>query len=327
MRMANAIVWAAVLLATQALSAAPLAKEKVSDQAKWVAHLDVEAAVASQLGQMVLDHFAKDDAFQAKINEFVSAAGFDPRTDLKGVTLYGTAFDAAAGVAIVQLNYDRQKLIDLLAANKDHQEAQVGERTMHSWSQKPEDANDDGVRVGCFYDDSTIVIARKQNALEAALAVLDGKAASLAKAKSTLLPQDRKGAFLLAAAEGLPAEGIKTRTLRMFTGGQLVAGQDGNTVFASARLTAASVQKAQQLAQAAQGFLAMAQLAAVQGPEDAPADGAKAALLNLAAKVQVNVAEADNAGVITIEASATIEELAALADKAAKARAERKAAK
>ena len=264
------------LILASAAFAGPIAKDQVSADAKWVAHLDVEALLASQIVQTILAEEQKKGLAE-KLAKFTETFGLDPLKDLRSVTLWGETFGPAGGVAIIQAKVDQEKLLKLLAANAGHKETKYGERAVHQWTQSPEGKGDTGIRFGTFYKDDVTVITRSEDVLKHAIDVLDAKESSLAKEDSGLLPAESKGAFLVAAAKDItvPEEADPhAAMLRKVSGGTLVVGEDGDNVFVNASVVGKTDKDAQQFRQMAQGMLALAQVLqeqAIQAGKPAPA--------------------------------------------------------
>ena len=77
-----------------------LDKSKVSAEAKWIAHMDFDALLSSKFGKHILNEIELQGHADA-IAEFAETAGFDPRTDLADVTLWGETFEPDGGVAVI----------------------------------------------------------------------------------------------------------------------------------------------------------------------------------------------------------------------------------
>ncbi|MCL4190817.1 MAG: hypothetical protein KJZ87_03660, partial [Thermoguttaceae bacterium] len=96
----------AIVLAIAAFSwAAPLDPKVVSGEAKWVVHLDVDAMRDSSLVRTAYQEFVDKCPLAKVALPALDAAraqiGFDPRTDLHGLTLYGSQVGKEEGVLIV----------------------------------------------------------------------------------------------------------------------------------------------------------------------------------------------------------------------------------
>lgn len=255
------VMWTLALLAMCATAVAgPINPKDVPSEAKWVAHLDVQGLVASQFGQYVLGQLREREQLDAKLQGFVAVFGFDPLKDLAGVTIYGTEYSPASAVVVIKGKWDKERLLGLLKQNPSYAETAHGQHMLLRWTDKPEDAQDDGVRNGAFHNDGTAVISRSEAAVKNALDVLDGKSAGTAD----VIPAAAPGVFLMVAAKDftLPANADpKARVLKRIAGGTLMAGETGDTAFANARLNTRRPEDAQRVRQMLDGGLAFLSLA------------------------------------------------------------------
>jgi len=269
----------AIALASTSLMAGGIQEKQVSAAAQWVVHVDVEGFVASGLGQYLVQK-GKDHDLNAKIAKFKEKFGFDPLTDLKGITLYGENFDQAGGVAIVQAKVDQKAMLKLLAENKGHKELKYGDRVVHQWTQAAMPYSPAGDRFGTFYSDDVTAIAQSEEVLHHAIDVLDGKADNLTKAKISLLPKMPKGTLFVASAVdiALPkAHKPHGAMLQKISSGSIVAGEDDETLFYKSDVTAETAKDAKNIQRLIDGFVAMAGLfsernadAAVPAPDPSP---------------------------------------------------------
>ena len=313
-----AVTIGVVFLASSGLCAGSLQPEQVSAKAKWVVHLDVEALVGSGLGQyLVARGKQKHKDAEAKLKEFTASFGFDPLKDLQSVTLYGETFGPAAGVAIIRGRYDKDKLLKLLADNQDHKELKYGERVLHRWSQSPEGKDDDGMRIGAFYSDEVVVIARTEAVLKKAIDVLAGEQASLAKQESSLLPEAPEGTFLIAAADGFTApEGVAptAAVLKKLTGGTAVVGQNGDTVFPKVSRKCKNEEDATRIRKMVEGLLAFVQMS--QEPAGAPVGNVPAEVAAILADAKASA----TGNTVLLEVSTALADLKAAIEETEKLR-------
>jgi hypothetical protein len=189
--------------------------------------------------------------------------GFDPVKDLAGVTLYGADYSPASAVIIIKGKWDKEKLLGLLKQNPSYAETAYGQHMLLRWTDRPEDAQDDGVRRGAFHNDGTAVISRSEAAAKGALDVLDGKAGGTAD----VIPPTGPGVFLVVAAKEftLPANADpKAQVLKRISGGVLLAGEAGDTAFLNAKLNTRKPEDALRVRQMLDGALAFLSLATEQ---------------------------------------------------------------
>jgi len=92
---------AAVVLGFGGLAqAGSLDLKQVSADAKWAAHLDVDALTASSMFPKVRDQILKEHPeAESKLALVRNLWRFDPYTDLHGITIYGTQLKKSTGVA------------------------------------------------------------------------------------------------------------------------------------------------------------------------------------------------------------------------------------
>jgi hypothetical protein len=263
-----------------------LKMERVAGDAKWVAHLDVEVLLKSAIGKFILAEAEKKEGFIDGILKIREAFGFDPLSDVRGLTLYGKKVGGQGGVVLFHATANQDKLLAVLKLNDTHKEIAYGDRTLHQWTDPPKPAQEPGAeptpgktQFGTFYDDKTIVIASSLDLLKGAIDVLDGKADSLAKTTAlSLLPKPAPGAFLIAAAQDIDlaaqANQPKTAMARNVTDAALQAGERDGALFASATLVTKTPEKAAQVRKVVQGLVAIAQMWMQEKP-DAPVLGEK----------------------------------------------------
>ena len=313
-------VLTAMLLAAVSMSAwaGELQPKQVAAGAVWVAHVDVQAFLGSQTGQLLVDLLKEQSQFDSQLKAFVATWGFNPLKDLKGVTFYGTDFTPDSMVAIGNGTYSKDTLLKWLKANKDHTESPYGDFTIHHWIQPPENPGENGVRFGVFYSDDTVVIARTKETLEKAIDVMQGKANSL-DPKADLLPEQPKGTFAVAVVKGRPPQTPKPNGLmfwnpspitKSITGGHYVVGELDKKLFVTGALTAASDKEAKKIRQIAQGWVAMAQMAQEDNPQSQPA------MVNVLAGITI----AGESNQVTLNASLSVDDLKVMANEVRKAR-------
>lgn len=266
------VIVAGLLLAAGLVSAAGLDASKVSPNALWVLHVDVEGVLGTQVGAYLLGRIEAEHNLD-KLNEFIDFTGFDPRTDLYSVTLWGVGYSPSQGVAVIQGNWDAEKLIAVVAAD-GYQKSTHKDRDVHSWTQDPEHANDDGVRWASFWSEDILLITQNQQLLHAALDALDANEKAAPQAAAP-------GAFLVVAAEDLqiPAA-AKASSLRNITAATIELGESQGTLFFKGSVTATSETDGAEFRQMLNGMLAFAKMSLRQMSQSGQPEPAWAPLVN-----------------------------------------------
>ncbi len=164
--------------------AAPLDRQAVPADAKWVVHIDLDAARAAQVAQKVYDDWLSHGIAHESLRDIRQTLGMDLLEDVRGITFYATRFEPYGGVVLIRAKVNRPRLMELLEANSTHAVHRRGSRELHTWVQEVESLK--STLAGCFYGPNLVVISRRLEEVEAALAVLDAKAPSLAGSGSGL---------------------------------------------------------------------------------------------------------------------------------------------
>jgi len=250
-------LFVAASLATAVL-AGPLDKRQIAARAQWLIHGDVEALMVSKLGQRIQQEAQKPGLAQV-VQAIQTTYGLNPLADVKSITLYGTKVGQEEGVAIIQAKLDRQKLVDLLKLNPDYKEHKAGQQVIHEWVDAPKDDKPAQVRFGAFCGSDLAVIASSRDLLQQALAVLDGKADSLAKGESPGLAAPRAGTFLTLCVDKLPqppADRPEAVLLAKFARACACLGEAEGKLFADVAIEAASQEAADNIRKTVEGGLA-----------------------------------------------------------------------
>ena len=95
--------------------AAGLQRADVIADPVWLLHLDCDALRTNALGQFVLAQMDKPEA-KARLASFQTIFGFDLRSQVHGVTLYGSSQKPADSVLIIYADFDADRLMTLAKA-------------------------------------------------------------------------------------------------------------------------------------------------------------------------------------------------------------------
>jgi len=307
MRVFVGLAAAAVLGFAGLAQASPLDLKQVSAEAKWAAHLDVDALMASKSMQKVREQIRKDNPqAEAGLAMIRTMFRFDPTTDLHGVTIYGTQLKKDTGVAVIRAKVDQKFLLDLVKNVPEYKTSQYGKYELHSWvkeGKKHENA--------AFFQPDVIVFGGSLDEVKAALDVLDGTKPNITAKAETLAGALPPGTILVAGAHDLGEADLHVESplSKQADSVMLVVGEQQGEVVVRGTLTVKDAEVAKQLKTVADGALAFASLAKM---DDADA-------LKLIGAVKVSLADK----VISVEAQAPVDAVwAQIQKEAAKKKAE-----
>ena len=256
-------VAAALVLGLAAVvQAEPLNLKQVPADAKWVAHMDVDAIRASTVAQKAYKqcHDKCEDADE-KLAKLREKLGMDPTTDLHGITFYGTQIKKEKGVVIVQAEVDQKHLVAKAKKAPDYSSSKHKSYKLHTWTHRKGKEHEHSV-TGCFHKPTVIVFGRTADEVTAALDVLDGKSPALAGSDSQLAAEIPAGTVLLARAVGLADADLPSKSplAKECESLCLAIGEHDGEVFAKGKLVTKSEDVAKQLKEVAEGFRALGAL-------------------------------------------------------------------
>ena len=229
----------------------------VPDGARWVAHLDMEKFVATGL----YGYLDKDGRFEVKSRDINRWLKIDFPKDVTGVTVFGLEPGAKGQVVVaVAGKFDKARLLTLLDLDEDKTEKPYGAYTVYS-------TGDDG--FGAFVNDNLIVLSESAAAIEKVLDTAAGKAKDFAaSALSASLKDVPSAAFLsgvLPDLSGLGKEINQSKVLDKASGLFFLAQEKQDILQIRLQITADSPESAKNMADVAQGLIAMGKLGGNEG--------------------------------------------------------------
>lgn len=239
--------------------AGPLQKSQVPADAKWVLHLDLEAALNSELGRFLAKEV--DRRLRRPLADLKSNHGLEVDwRKLQSLTVFGTEFGSRPdedGVVLVRTSLNLPGLLDKIAedgaSNGSLTREKKGERVQYSLNEEVH---------GAAGGNGVFVLSKSLARLDQALAVVEGKGANLGASKTfSRLPAAPDGFIFLGLAEGFSTSAAvppQAKMLRQSDGGQLVAGEKAGQIFATLNLSTKDAEAAGQIHQVLQGLLALA---------------------------------------------------------------------
>jgi hypothetical protein len=256
----------------RALWAEPLDRREVPGRAKWVIHLDGDAARSSKVGQAVIGFLRANPASKQALAHAQDFFAMDLTADIRGITAYGEEFSPEACVLIVhgRLNHDR--LTMLLHSAPHLQTSSRGGHEICAWTES--DPNDPAKppheSAGALVGDDLAVLGRTPTAVAAALDVIDGRSPQLSGADSPLAQAPGAGTILEAQACGLSSAAVlpaQSPVVRQCESGCLFVGEREGQAFVHAGLVAKTDEVASQVHALAAGAQAMVQLQSADNPD------------------------------------------------------------
>jgi hypothetical protein len=262
--------WMSVLvswLAAAGIEAAPLAASRVPEDARWVAHIDVDLLKNTAVGAHVLSKLGEPEAAR-KLEAVQAMFRFDPRKDLKSLTLFGPDKDDLKSVMTLEGNFDAGHLASIIRGGDGYAEHPYEGDVIHEWLQA--DKGKTNIVFGTLLSSGQIVMGKRRDRVESAIDTLRGRKPGLTPSGAVggLLPASQ-GAVLVAAVdvERIPGAGPRSRMLQQTERGSIVMGEQGGEVTASVKMDAGDAAKAGQLQQVVQGVIALGILGEDKNPE------------------------------------------------------------
>ena len=252
---------AAAVLTT---NAGPLRRADIGADALWVAHLDVDGMRPTAVGQFIQSEMDKPEA-QAKLAAFQALFSFDLRTQLHGVSLYGSSKAPQDGLLILYADFDPERLVTLARAAKEAQNSSHGQHMIYSWVDEKMYKHKHGTsqRVYAAIAGSRVIFGQSENRVAQALDVVDGASASLATS-TAFAPLGTPGdtSFLVAAARNLdlPGSDPHAAILKLSQSVRLQVAEAQNQLAAKLTLQANDEEVAGHINSIAQGLVALMKL-------------------------------------------------------------------
>jgi hypothetical protein len=280
---------------TALLQAAPLQKEVVSAQAKWLLHLDLDNLRETQFGKhlyadVLLKEFSKP---LSDLNEKLNLSlDFNK---LASLTAYGTDYSVkpeASGVLVIKTGMNVEEILNTLLVQQTNLSPQnLGDNHLKRVQTEAFDLYSIENEVFLAPQQSTLIVAKSRSHLEKALQVIKGKAGNMKSSKAFAdFPAAPDTFFFLGVAEGfspgtkpedapgdtnepmnelskqLSTLAPQAKILQMADGGRVVLGEKADNVFLNVALKAKTVENATQIQQVLQGVSALLALSKANDP-------------------------------------------------------------
>ncbi|TDJ66900.1 MAG: hypothetical protein E2O39_15690 [Planctomycetota bacterium] len=248
-----------------------LDKSRVSAEARWIAHFDLEAFQKTTLFREVMKDQVLEDL---DLEELRAKFGIDPFETIKSATLYGMGADPEDAVAIIVGTSAIDTLLQMLMTQASYRSIQEGDLALHGWEEH-------GDIDGLWYvhqtpngGDRVVVLSDDRVNLMHAARVLRGELPNLARAsdpKITATP--RAGSYLFVAASDLsglsgiePVSAVAGMANRL----TLDIGEHDDRLYARVSIDTMNVDDAINITNVVKGGIALLQIAAGVSGSDVP---------------------------------------------------------
>ena len=272
--------------------AAPLDAADVATGAKWVFHVDFDAARASKVGEAIHAKALQNEHVKKALAKLHDELGFDPQKDLHGATVYGTTLMPHTGVLVLYATADKEKFMNHLKAKPDFIDLKTadGSHEVYTWTEERGHEQKDGEHKdgdhkeaghrgpmhsgphkqtvwASFPKHGVAVFADSAVNLRAALDVIGGKDGL--SSSSSLLPEAPKGTVFSGAVAGLTGAHLPShlKVVAKIEGISFAAGESDGEDFDHIKVTMTETEVTKQVKAIIEGFQAMAALHLADHPE------------------------------------------------------------
>src|SRR5262245_11889259 len=256
------LLGAVLAAAATNLVALPLQRADVAGDPAWVAHLDCDGLRPTAIGRFILAEMDKPEAAD-HLASFRTMFGVDLKTQLHGLTLYGTGPKPDQGVLLVYADFDAERLVTLVKGAKEYQSTQHNRHVIHDWIDEHHHSGRGGRTYAAHFNNRILIFGQTEASVAAALDVLDRSTPSLASTKNfSQLGAAGSTSFIQAAARKMDLSGNDPHA-SMFRLSKLATLQIGETkdkLVGTIELEANDDEVAKQMLSVAQGLVSLGKL-------------------------------------------------------------------
>ena len=245
--------------------AAKVDKINISKDAKFVAHLDLDAFRASKIGTTILEKVRQEEGSE-KLDALVEIIGFDPLTAVQSATLSGIATEEDNdGILVVRHKAHSTKLLAFMKLDEHYRKTEHGKHEIHGAGDRG-----DGERgYVSFVSDTIAVLAPSREQAAKAIDLVNGKGAAKKLPPSLAsIGKDMKNAFLVAYADVSAISNIDDENIKqMAKEASLVLGESDGKLILSLSVDAYDADTAEQMEAMVNGLIGFARLSQEENPE------------------------------------------------------------
>jgi hypothetical protein len=258
-----------------------LEQNHISADAKWLMHLDVDGLLKSKVGSY-LNEKVLEPKIQLQKSMVEGMLGVTLKADLvHSITIYGTSYEKNPqqnAAVLIHTDIDIAGIVKKVREFQNLEASQSGQapdQKLKELQSKPYPMywmkGDDGDVYFANPSKGLWALAMNQDQLKSAITVIQGKALSLtSNSELQNLGEAKQSIMFLAMAKGFNEHTIlppQAQILKMAGSGMLTFGESGENLQVKINMTANTQEAAAQMAQLAQGMIALATLSQSDNPE------------------------------------------------------------
>jgi hypothetical protein len=240
---------------------------QIPANSQWYLHFDVDEFKKGPLGKFALEQASKE---AEKFDALALLMQFDPRKDLRGITLFGSVtWDKLVATALVNGRYKKTQLMALLETSvTGFKKEQVNGVEILSWKNKDEDTKEDKQSFGTFFDKDHMLFGDDRNQLLHAFRVLAKKAPALRADTLKGMAREKGSHYLsgLLHMKGIPVPPEANFMENVTTIG-MTARENEKKLLVSMQMVTTGEEECTQLQLIMQGFVALAHLSLITNKE------------------------------------------------------------
>tara|TARA_B100000959_G_scaffold280554_1_gene342603 strand:- start:25 stop:951 length:927 start_codon:yes stop_codon:yes gene_type:complete len=243
--------------------AAKIDRAHIAEDAKFMAHLDLDAFRASKIGKTILEKIRKEEG--EKLDAMIEIYGFDPFTAIHGATLSGNGEDEDA-ILVLKHEADNAKLLAFMKLNEHYRKTEHGKHEIHGAG----DRGDDERGYVSFVNIKTAVLAGSRKLAAKGIDLVNGNGETKQiPADLRKIGKEAKIAFLIAHADLKSLKGqIDDENVRkMVKEAAFVLGESDGNLILSLAIGSYDADTAQQMEAMVNGLIGFARLGQDENPE------------------------------------------------------------
>jgi hypothetical protein len=248
--------------------AQPRFEQQVPADARWLAHLDLNAAKAGEVTQTVSNLWLRNPKIAQGARWFALTTGTDPLAHVQSILVFGRSYEQNAAVVVIRARLAPRRLMQFFARRDDYQTTPHRGHTVLGWTEKKGEPDEHSM-FACIHGPGLVVLGRDREQVRRTLDVLDGKASKLSAKDPLYAPASPDGTVIELRGVGfadvtLPFASPLVRKSQYL---MAIGGERDGQAFVNVEVRSDTEPVAQQLRAVVDGLMAMARLRFDQNEE------------------------------------------------------------